>query len=558
MNRQGYSVNNIEFIKNDKGVIVGSDDGSLIVLDITNLANPKLVFKKQVFTSTSREIKPKDEEGEGDDVEDENRFTFKVSPVTDRVIVLSKGRCQLWELNTSSKPIILDKSGESVDINDACFSQDGLLIATTSSRIIRVWDADRGLLLKQIDAPSHNIEHVKFFPSTSEYIIFTSEYNQITKWTLSGNGFITKIWGAPKYIKTADEWPSNVRIGWGGNERSIDIVRAIASPDKKLLLTGNANGTIQIFNRNGELINTPHEYAIDCRDAPFAFSKSSKYILVQDLDDTLIVINALNGCRIGYFKPTERISYAALSPDGKRIAVALEGSSKGSSSINTDGSATFSNPTFNLNSNSNPNNVSQHQEHYTIDIVDIATKKVLSTLDGHLGRIRDLEFSKDGKKLVSCSEDSTARIWILDNKNESIVCKGHTGIIWHVAFSDDCNMITTASSDSTAVIWNSSTGKSLLKIRVDKSVTVSKLSNDCTKLITASGDKVQIWEAKSGKEKNRFIVHDEKFVKNAELLSDGKIMSIGDDGFLRIYPIEINYWYKKAMGLSKVVKNQLE
>jgi len=47
----------------------------------------------------------------------------------------------------------------------------------------------------------------------------------------------------------------------------------------------------------------------------------------------------------------------------------------------------------------------------TARVHDAATGKVLATLAGHEGAVRMSQFSPDGTRIVTVSDDKTARVW---------------------------------------------------------------------------------------------------------------------------------------------------
>jgi WD40 repeat protein len=44
-------------------------------------------------------------------------------------------------------------------------------------------------------------------------------------------------------------------------------------------------------------------------------------------------------------------------------------------------------------------------------IWDVASGRLLATLEGHTGEVVDAEFSPDGSRVVTASWDGTAKIW---------------------------------------------------------------------------------------------------------------------------------------------------
>jgi WD40 repeat protein len=61
-------------------------------------------------------------------------------------------------------------------------------------------------------------------------------------------------------------------------------------------------------------------------------------------------------------------------------------------------------------------------------------------------------FSADGSKIVTASDDKTARVW--DVKGNLIAeIRGHTGVVNRANFNADGSKIVTASNDLTAWAW---------------------------------------------------------------------------------------------------------
>lgn len=70
----------------------------------------------------------------------------------------------------------------------------------------------------------------------------------------------------------------------------------------------------------------------------------------------------------------------------------------------------------------------------------------------------------NGTRLVTGSNDATAKVWEADTGRELFTLSGHTANIWSVAFSPDGRQIATASGDKTTKIWDATTGEELLTL----------------------------------------------------------------------------------------------
>jgi WD40 repeat protein len=73
-------------------------------------------------------------------------------------------------------------------------------------------------------------------------------------------------------------------------------------------------------------------------------------------------------------------------------------------------------------------------------------------LSGHTGRVWDLEFTGDGRALVTGSADATVRIWDVAT-GESRELLGHLGSVFDVAVTRDGNTVASASADNTVRTW---------------------------------------------------------------------------------------------------------
>jgi WD40 repeat protein len=100
----------------------------------------------------------------------------------------------------------------------------------------------------------------------------------------------------------------------------------------------------------------------------------------------------------------------------------------------------------------------------TARIWDAVTGQLLQTLSGHEGFVTDVEFSPDGKRLVTGSGDNTAKVWDILTGQELLTLKGHMTMLFWVEFSPDGTRIATGSTDGTAKVWDAATGQALLTL----------------------------------------------------------------------------------------------
>jgi WD40 repeat protein len=86
---------------------------------------------------------------------------------------------------------------------------------------------------------------------------------------------------------------------------------------------------------------------------------------------------------------------------------------------------------------------------------DAKNGKELLTLKGHAGRVFGVAFSPDSKRVLTGSDDKTAKLWDAETGKELLTLKGHGERVYGVAFSPDGKRVLTGSSDGTAKLWDS-------------------------------------------------------------------------------------------------------
>ncbi|RTL68368.1 MAG: TIR domain-containing protein, partial [Hyphomicrobiales bacterium] len=91
----------------------------------------------------------------------------------------------------------------------------------------------------------------------------------------------------------------------------------------------------------------------------------------------------------------------------------------------------------------------------------IHSTRIRSILCGHRGSVAIAAFSPDGRRIVTASDDNTARVWDVERGSEIATLKGHEGPVQSAAFSPDGRRIVTASYDNTARVWDVERGSEI-------------------------------------------------------------------------------------------------
>lgn len=131
------------------------------------------------------------------------------------------------------------------------------------------------------------------------------------------------------------------------------------------------------------------------------------------------------------------------------------------------------------------------------------TGQMVAELKGHRGDVYSVGFSRDGERVVTASEDRTAKVWDARTGKLLVSLDRHTGVVNGVAFSADGSRVVTTSEDHTAKLWDPRTGKLVASFDGHTDGVIgAAFSRDPAgaRVVTRSGDHtVKLWDAQTGK-----------------------------------------------------------
>eukprot|EP00271_Cylindrocystis_brebissonii_P015532 TRINITY_DN38451_c0_g1_i1.p1 TRINITY_DN38451_c0_g1~~TRINITY_DN38451_c0_g1_i1.p1 ORF type:complete len:327 (-),score=45.82 TRINITY_DN38451_c0_g1_i1:536-1516(-) len=82
-------------------------------------------------------------------------------------------------------------------------------------------------------------------------------------------------------------------------------------------------------------------------------------------------------------------------------------------------------------------------------------------LKGHERPLTYLKFNRDGDLLVTCAKDHNPCVWYSDNGERLGNYKGHNGAVWSCDISRNSKRLLTGSADTTAMLWDLESGTRL-------------------------------------------------------------------------------------------------
>ena len=173
----------------------------------------------------------------------------------------------------------------------------------------------------------------------------------------------------------------------------------------------------------------------------------------------------------------------------------------------------------------------------------ILGSRIRLTLRGHGdGVVFSVAWSPDGQRIVTGSDDMTAKVWDAETGQELLTLQGHAHVIKSLACSPDGQRFVTGSADQTAKVWDAQTGQVLFTLADHDGAVISVAwSPDGKQILTGSWDQTaKVWDAETGWELST-LQGREGSVQSAVWSPNGKrIATAGRDGIVQIHTTDIN------------------
>jgi WD40 repeat protein len=173
---------------------------------------------------------------------------------------------------------------------------------------------------------------------------------------------------------------------------------------------------------------------------------------------------------------------------------------------------------------------------------------------GHAWSVRHASFSPDGTRLVTASDDRTARLWSVATGESVGILEGHRGGVTTAVFDGEGRRVLTASQDATARIWDAGSDTELLVLSGHAHpLRSAAFSPDGTRVLTVSQNTARLWDSRSGDVLQRLEQHTAA-VLCGRFSPDGRQAVTGSlDGTARIWDVETGAVLATLAGEGKTV-----
>jgi WD40 repeat protein len=434
-------------------------------------------------------------------LENRNRAVMSAaySPVGDTILTTDRaGVLTHWDAETFSARY--QRANLDVACIDcAAFSLDGTRIAAGTKGGVTIFDAATGNVISRTRSLDVGpARHVRF-TSSAEYVFSDAE------------NFSARI------DRVTDGRNAQV---FGGHTDFIDAVAV--SPDGRKFATGSRDGTVRMWSA---------EPTAGSAYVPFptlnwaAFSPSGETVAVGEQTGGVpgglgteggLALYAVADKSYEAVPPHHHdyIRLGQFSPDGSRLVTVSEGDGI----FQKDGRQIFEPP--------------------MVMLWDSGKRRLIAQLIGHTDRVKSAVFSPDSTKVLTASNDGTARLWDAATGAPLAILSGHQGIVNDAIFSPDGVRIATVSSDRTARLWGRD--GALIKVLEGHTGPIRHLvfSPDATLVATGSDDfSVRLWRSGDGTEAGTLNGHGGA-IYSLLFPTQDRIVSASEDGTVRFWDVE--------------------
>jgi WD40 repeat protein len=305
--------------------------------------------------------------------------------------------------------------------------------------------------------------------------------------------------------------------------------RVAFSPDGRMLAFGAKNGSIIFYDINSrKALAPPSEHNYDITE--LVFSQDAKTFASGDSDGTITLWDVGKKATLGKLMIGQG-GYGGryrpdFSPSGKIILV-----KEGEPGVNR---LAFS-----------PDGKSLAADYFnTIILVDVERKHVVGKLFEHPGGISAMAFSPDGSKLASGGVDSTIILWDVEKRQPiGNPLLGHQGRVMSLAFSPKGTTLASSSIDQTVTLWDVEKKQSIVNL-FGEEVTRLVFSPDGLTLATSGKDqRVSLWDMEGLRNVGEYTA--------GEVIAfspDGKIMAsyTWPNQTVILWDLDVQSWIKRA------------
>uniref|UniRef100_A0A8C9DNS2 Apoptotic protease-activating factor 1 n=1 Tax=Prolemur simus TaxID=1328070 RepID=A0A8C9DNS2_PROSS len=349
---------------------------------------------------------------------------------------------KLWDLN--QKECRNTMFGHTNSVNHCRFSPDDKLLASCSADgTLKLWDVKSANEKKSINVK-------QFFLNSEDSQEDMEVIVKCCSWSADGARIMVAaknkifLWNIDSCLKVAD---CRGHLSW--------VHGVMFSPDGSSFLTSSDDQTIRLWETKKVCKN----YDIVLKqEVDVVFQENGVMVLAVDNIRHLQLINGKTG-QIDYLTEAQ-VSCCCLSPHHQYIAFG--------------------------------------DEEGAIEILELLNNRIFQSRIRHKKAVRHIQFTADGKTLISSSDDSAIQVWNWQSE-EYVFLQAHQETVKNFRLLKNSRLLSW-SFDGTVKIWNITTGRMEKDFICHQGTVLScDISLDATKFSSTSADKTaKIWNVSRG------------------------------------------------------------
>ncbi|CAH2277399.1 apoptotic protease-activating factor 1 isoform X1 [Pelobates cultripes] len=404
------------------------------------------------------------------------------------------GTLKIWDVSSANEHQSIDvktdyqtNDGSQILLKCCCWSNDGSKVMVTARHYLYIFDVETSDLFSELEVCHENIILYCDFCKTGPYVAMALSH------------YVVQIWDINSSTKIAD---FNAHFSW--------VYCVAFSPQGSSFLTCSEDQIVKLWEMNkvckpsGTILQ--QEYDV-------AFSGDEVIVLVPDKEQRLLLINGKSEDVV--FESSAQdvsVTCCCLSSDQRLAAFGVE-----------DGA---------------------------LKVIEVPSGKLLQHLDGHRGSVQHCQFTAGEKSLISCSEDSTIRVWDLTT-DQSMELKGHEESVKCFKILPNSRLLSW-SYDGTVKIWDLVTGSMEQDFHSHTGTVLScDISPDATKFASTSADTTaKIWSFTESSPLHELKDH-RACVRCCNFSPDSNYLATGDDvGEIMIWSVQSGELLRQCRELS--------
>jgi len=371
----------------------------------------------------------------------------------------------IWTLDGKIKPTAIEQLDSILSVggsvNSVQFSPNGQILATASSdKIIKLWNYDTLELLNTLNGHTDEVKTLSFSPN-GKILASGGVDNKIILWDIAQEAL-----GKSQRIDTFQISHNGKVMAKATASKSKDPRDSEALRSVTIFPLPKSEGVkpnqLELPNPDSAVndiaLNLNGDQAIIAQDVGIYFwSKNKKLIkeLFCNKSKSPEVISRVS------WSSDESI-FATLSSDN-RLKLWRQDGQCFKTVEKTTHKITDLLETMSFQFNPKEKIIASADKENNIILWDQEGNFIFEEKQAHSDKINALDFSKDGKILVSASNDQTIKVWRLEglsSQNPYLTLlqkdgfKGHTGFIHSIAISPSNQMIASGGDDKTIRLWD--------------------------------------------------------------------------------------------------------